>query len=131
MDEYENVSAPLKKIGASQSYGALDRLLEQSDLEAKYNDFMRKRKEMAMPLDVAGSLAGGTPFPSSLQQPQQTSQFNMQDIMGLIQPLLSKFLGGGGAGGGGAGGFSTGQFGMANAFQNPSASTQAQYPWAF
>ena len=59
--EYETALAPLKKVGASQTLGSLQRIIDQSDLESKYQDFIRQRKEMAMPLDASSLLMQGAP----------------------------------------------------------------------
>lgn len=61
MDEYGNLTAPLKKIAAGQTFGALPRLIAQADLEAQYQDFTRKRNEQAMPLQVAQGVYGSNP----------------------------------------------------------------------
>ena len=59
MDEYEQALAPLKKIGASQTLGSLQRTIEQANLERQYQDFIRQRNATAMPLDAARMLMGG------------------------------------------------------------------------
>lgn len=49
----EMVDAPLKKVAASQTYGALPRTIEQADYERLYQDFLRKRQEQALPISAA------------------------------------------------------------------------------
>jgi hypothetical protein len=58
MDQYQNITAPLDQIQAGQQYGSLMRTLEQGNLEAQYQDFLRQRKEQAMPIQAAQSLYG-------------------------------------------------------------------------
>ena len=58
MDQYENQTIPLSKIQASQTFGSLSRTLEQADLERQYNDYLRKRTEMAQPIQAAQDLYG-------------------------------------------------------------------------
>lgn len=61
MDEYGNITAPLKQIAAGQTLGSLPRLIAQADLEARYQDFQRKRTEQAMPLQVASGAYNSNP----------------------------------------------------------------------
>lgn len=63
MDEYENVTAPLTKVQASQSLGSLQRLLEQADLERQYQDFTRKRGELtALPGQAQSLYSTSVPY---------------------------------------------------------------------
>ena len=87
MDQYRNLTAPLTKIGASQTYGSLLRTIEQSDLEAKYNDFVRQRQEQAMPLQVMQGLAGQQPFITNYTAPTTQSNNTLGNIMDLISKL--------------------------------------------
>lgn len=82
-DEYES-GAPLKKIAASQSYGALQRLIDQSDFEARYNDYTRQRSEMGQPISVMQGLAGGQGYPTSLQAPYQEGSSSIANILKIL-----------------------------------------------
>lgn len=87
-DQYENQTVPLTKIGASQSYGSLQRTIDQADLERQYSDFQRQRNEQgAVPGIAQGIYNGGqAPAPATLQQPNQFSQ-TLQSLMGIMAKL--------------------------------------------
>jgi hypothetical protein len=53
------MNAPIKKITAATTFGALPRQLEQDDYERKYNEFKRQRSEMSMPVSAAQNFQGG------------------------------------------------------------------------
>ena len=57
MGQYEDLGMPLQQVAASQQYGGLERLLEQSDLESQYQDWVRSRNEMQLPLNTATTMA--------------------------------------------------------------------------
>lgn len=59
MDEYQMLTAPLTQIGASQTYGSLERTIEQADYDRMYQDYLRKRKEMAGPISLVGGAGMG------------------------------------------------------------------------
>jgi len=97
MDQYSMQGAPLAKVQASQTYGSLTRTLEQADLERQYNDYLRKRSEMAQPITAAQSMYGtrsdyGIP---SWQMPQQQGTDSLSSILSAIMPLMSMFGGSG------------------------------------
>jgi hypothetical protein len=99
MDQYENLDAPIQKIAAGQSLGSLLRTIEQGDLEAQYQDFIRKREEMAMPIKEAGSLYGTS---TEYGQKSMTAPFTESNSsFGNIADIISKlnFSGMGGSGG--------------------------------
>lgn len=93
MDEYENVIAPLKKVTASQTLGSLRRLIEQADLEHQYQDFVRKRREMAMPLDAASLLMQSRPGGGGTLQAPITESNPLAGILNQIAPLIQSFQG--------------------------------------
>ena len=93
-EQYGGITAPLAKIGAAETYGSLERLIEQAGLEAKYKDYQRRRKEMAMPISAMQGLAGGTQFPSTLQAPQIEQTSTLQNILNMIGKLKWSSLGG-------------------------------------
>lgn len=95
-EQYGGMTAPLSRISASQTFGALPRLIEQARLEAKYKDFLRIRQEQTMPLGVAQSLATTNPFPAMLQQPNTEQSNPLGNILGMITDLVEKYKGGGG-----------------------------------
>jgi len=49
---------PLRKTEAGQTYGALPRIVEQMDLEAKYKDFLRKQEELSGAVSAGQSVFG-------------------------------------------------------------------------
>jgi hypothetical protein len=88
MDQYENQTVPLSKIAASQTFGSLSRTLEQADLERQYTDYLRKRTEMATPINAAQNLygtGGQYGYPNSQTKPIQST-----NTFGDITNLLSK-----------------------------------------
>ncbi len=119
MDEYESTLAPLKKITATQTLGSLQRTIEQANLEAKYQDFIRQRKEMAMPLDAAGMMmspayagSGGTlNAPTTESNPLASLFGNSSQLMSLLQGI---FKGGGSTTGTIGTGASSNQYGLLN-----------------
>lgn len=102
MGKYENMDMPLQKIQASQTLGALDRILEQSNLEAKYQDWMRARGETKEPLSVAQQLYS-TQVPYDVKNFTSTapSTFSsIMDVAGKLAPMIPGFtLPGFGSGG--------------------------------
>jgi len=91
MDEYEQALAPLKKIGASQTLGSLQRTIEQGNLERQYTDFVRQRKEMAMPLDAASMLMGGQWGTGGTMNAPTTTSNPLASLFSQI-PQLSSLL---------------------------------------
>jgi hypothetical protein len=98
MDQYENLTMPLSKIQASQTFGSLNRTLEQADLERQYNEFTRQRTEMAQPIQAAQSMYGtqsqyGIP---SWQMPNTQTNNTFGSIMNLLGGMNFSGLGGSG-----------------------------------
>lgn len=56
LTQYEE-AAPLARVAASQQYGALPRLIEQAEMDAEYQEWMRALNDMGIALDVATGLA--------------------------------------------------------------------------
>ncbi len=96
LDEYSNMTVPLQKISASQTLGSLMRTIEQSDLEAKYQDFLNQRKEKAMPISAAQDMYGtNTQFGiPSYTTPGENS--SLSNILGMISKFNMAGLGGSG-----------------------------------
>ena len=99
-DKYQNMDVPLQKIGASQTFGSLDRTIQQADLERKYSDFLRQREEQQLPMKAAGSLYGtSSDFnmdSSPFTLPNQQSNNTIGNIMDLISKMnLGGFSGSG------------------------------------
>lgn len=105
MDEYATTTAPLRKVSASQTLGSLNRLIEQSDLEKQYQEFVRQRQEMAMPVSTAQNLYGTNTNYGVMDYQNQ----DQNPLMNLLSPLISgvgtgasglwnKFFGGGSTG---------------------------------
>lgn len=93
LDEYKNITLPTTKIGSSQKYGSLQRLIDASNIEAQYQDYQRQRSELASVPGVAQGVYNGgkAPDPAYLQQPNQFSQM-LQSIIKLVSagaPLLA------------------------------------------
>ena len=58
MGKYEDMTAPLAKVAASQEYGSLNRILEQADLDRQYNEWTRKQGALSTTTGQAQGLAG-------------------------------------------------------------------------
>ena len=97
LEKYENLDVPLAKVASSQEYGSLPRLIEQADLESRYNDFTRKQGELAGVPSAAGSVFGNnTPYQPSYTNPIVQSN----NTLGNILSIISKLNVGGASGGG-------------------------------
>lgn len=90
LDQYKNVTMPLQKIGASQTYGSLSRLIDQSNLESQYQDFLRQRQEKELPVKVATSLATNQQniTPGQVTSPVTTGTNSLGTLMNLVPNLL-------------------------------------------
>lgn len=79
------------RIAAGQQYGALPRVLEQSDLEAKYQDFLRKQQEYAG-VPAVGQNVFGTSITYGQKTIPGTSPF--ERMIGPIAQLAGTAIGG-------------------------------------
>lgn len=79
-------------IQASQQFGGLKRELETSRLAATYNDFLRRRDELKLPISAATTLAGGGPTSASIPNAFSgvLNQVGSVGIQELIRQLFSK-----------------------------------------
>lgn len=95
LDQYENFDAPLAKIGASQQYGALPRMLAQAQLEAEYSDFNRKQDELSGVVGTAQNLFGtNTPQRPAYTNPIVQENNTLGNILGMISKLNLGAIGG-------------------------------------
>ena len=95
LEQYGNLTAPLQRIAASQSFGALPRVLEQSDLERKYQDFVRQRSELqGVPQTGLGVLSKSVPYGiNSFTPPQQGGFFDqISPFIDTAAKILPFFL---------------------------------------
>jgi len=101
MDEYEKLTAPLKQITAGQTLGGLERTIEQGDLEKRYQDFLRQKKEEQLPLQTAETLYGQNTrfdYPSRTEDLTRTQQpSTLDNIVNLISKLNWNSLQGSGS----------------------------------
>lgn len=104
----ENV--PQSRIQASQVLGALPRQIEQQELTARYQDFIRQLTNMGMSMQAAVGMATSNPQ-YWMPQPQDLSGIGQ----GLGSLAMLAMMGGGGGGGGGGVGM------VPNTFANPQA----------
>lgn len=99
LDQYQNQTLPLSLIGASQTYGGLQRTIDQANLEAAYTDYLNQRKELSAIPGIAQG-AGSTPQNYGLQSftaPVQESPNSLSNILGIIGKLNLGALGGSGS----------------------------------
>jgi len=87
MEEYGTLTAPLKRIAASQTLGSLPRVLEQADLERAYQDFKRQRGELSE-LPSLGTSLFGTRVPQVVESYGPAADPSTQTSP-WIQALLS------------------------------------------
>lgn len=95
-DQYKNQQVPLAQIGASQQFGGLQRVVDQADLEARYQDYQRQRQEMTQPLNVAQGLYGvQNPYaPKSFTSPVTQQNNTFGNIMAIIDQINKSGMGG-------------------------------------
>lgn len=99
LEKYRNQEVPLSKINASQTYGSLPRVIEQSDLESKYQDFQRKQNELsALPGQAQSLFSTNTPYVPSYTNPVIQKNTTLGNILDIISKANV-----GGAGGSTAG----------------------------
>jgi len=92
MDRYGMATAPLTQVGASQSFGALSRTLEQSDLERKYQDFLRQRGELSAMPGQAQAFSQGATGPASVTTPLTYSGTPVDAFAQTMQAVLPFLL---------------------------------------
>lgn len=76
-------NAPLERAKAATSVGALPRILEQADLEALYQDFLRRQNEKQGVLSAASGV-------SQAQTSQSFQAYEKSPFESYIMPLLEK-----------------------------------------
>jgi len=95
LEKYKNIDMPLTKIGATQTFGSLPRLIEQADLEAKYADFNRQQKELgAVPGQAQQFFGTNTPVIPSYTNPVVQENTPFGNIMDILSKLNFGALGG-------------------------------------
>lgn len=98
LEQYQNVDVPLKKVEASQTYGALPRLIQQAQLESEYSDFKRQQEELGKVPGTAGTLfSRSTPYIPGYTTPNTEQPNAMANILQMIGKLNLGALGGGGS----------------------------------
>lgn len=88
------LDAPLKQTAASQTFGALPRILEQADLDKMYQDYVRGREELSQVPQVGASVFG-RPIQygvNSYTAPQQSSM-GLSPFLQLGSTLLGGLFG--------------------------------------
>lgn len=107
LEQYENLDLPLQRISASQTQGALPRILEQAELEAQYKDFGRKQTELAgVPAAAQNYFGTRVPQIPSYTNPVVEENNTLGNILQAISRLNWGGFGGAqgkGPAGGGAG----------------------------
>ena len=94
-DEYET-DASLKRVGASQTFGALERTLEQASLERNYNAWLNQRSELKAIPGVGQSLFGTqVPTVTSTTSPGAGAESSIAPWITLAMQFLGGNKGGG------------------------------------
>jgi len=84
--------APLAKAAAGMSLGSLPRLIEQGDLEARYQDFLRKQTELGGTIPAAQGVFG-TSVNYAVEQPASSPFDRIMGLATMGGNLLSQFMG--------------------------------------
>ena len=96
LDAYGN-QARMGQIQAGQQYGQLPRMIEQADLEAQYNDFLRKQQGGSQYAQGAQSVFG-TQIPYGSKQWTTAGPSSFEKTMGVVNQIapyaLAPFTGG-------------------------------------
>jgi hypothetical protein len=93
----ENIAQ--NRIGSAMQYGGLTRQLNDASIKARDAELLRRRQELQLPINAAGTVAGqNANFGISNVPYQQPSQ--LADILGLVANIGGRFMGAGGFGGG-------------------------------
>lgn len=92
LEKYGTLTAPLARIGAATTTGALPRVLEQADLERQYDDYLRGRKELGAVPNI-GTSVFGRDIPYGYPDVVSPVQSEPSGIASILQALNS---GGGG-----------------------------------
>lgn len=80
------------RINASQQYGALPRTLNNADLQAQYQEALRRRSELQQPIDAAKSVAGtGVNYGVPSVTTNQSSPF--QSVLDLAANIGGQYAG--------------------------------------
>lgn len=110
LDKFKNVTLPLTMVGASQSYGGLQRTIDAANLESQYQDYKRQRTEQGNAVNTAAGLPDITDI-GQVRTPKYMANNDFGNVMSILdsiggdQGAMNAFGGGGGAGGaGGSGG---------------------------
>lgn len=85
----------IKRVTASQTLGSLERLIEQSDLEAKYDAWINQRTELGQVPQAAQSVFGtGIPTTTTVTPPRAaTSGNDVAPWVSLAMQILPKLMG--------------------------------------
>ncbi len=87
MDKYEMQTAPLAKVGAAQTYGSLNRILEQNDLDRQYEEWKRKQTNLYNTTSQAQGLA-------TTQIPYLVTKTEGGGGLASLLPLIGSIAGG-------------------------------------
>ena len=75
------MNAPIKKITAATTFGALPRELEQQNYERQYQEFVRQQQEKALPITAASA------YPTN--NPLSYQAYDQSPFQKYIKPLMS------------------------------------------
>lgn len=85
----EQEGIQMGRIGASQQYGGLTRMLNDASIKARDAELLRRRQELQMPIDAAKSVAG---TPSQFGVPSIETN-PLQDLLGLVGKIGGDYAG--------------------------------------
>lgn len=83
--------AKLQQISASQQYGALTRQLNDASIKARDAEILRRREELKMPIQAAGTVLGAN---ANYGVPSVQNQSPYADLLGLVGQIGGAAIGG-------------------------------------
>ncbi len=90
LDQYKNLTLPLAKIQAGQTYGSLSRTIQQANLESQYQDYLRQRTELTGNAQNATTLAINQPniTPGQVTTPKYQANNDLGNILGIADQSI-------------------------------------------
>lgn len=90
LEKYGTLDVPLSKIDAASTYGSLPRVVQQAQLEAQYQDFVRQQNEFG---GVSGAAQGlySTNVPYGVKSITTKKPSAFMSIAGEVSPFIGSY----------------------------------------